>query len=187
MPKNTLRKLLLARRKALTVTEVDTASRAIQERFLASGEFGTSLILALYAPICNEVKTGRVFSAARDAAKTVLYPVVNGESLEFRRVNSPEELQKGAFGIPEPLLTCTVINPRMADFIVIPGVGFDLQGKRIGYGKGFYDKTLHSQEGEGRFVGFCYDFQLVDEILDEPHDVKLDMIITEKRVVYPRD
>jgi 5-formyltetrahydrofolate cyclo-ligase len=187
MPKNTLRQLLLARRKALTVTEVGTASRAIQERFLASGEFGASLILALYAPIHNEVQTDRVLSAALDAAKNVLYPVVNGESLEFRRVSSPGELQKGAFGIFEPPVTCAVVNPGVVDYIVIPGVGFDLHGKRIGYGKGFYDKALHSLEGKGKLVGFCYDFQLVDEIMDEPHDVKLDIIITEKRVVYPRD
>jgi 5-formyltetrahydrofolate cyclo-ligase len=187
MPKNTLRQILLAKRKALTATEVGSASRSIQERFLASGEFGTSQVLALYAPIHNEVETDAVLSVALDAAKTVLYPVVNGESLEFRRVSSHEELQKGAFGIPEPLASCAVISPRMADFIVIPGVGFDLRGKRIGYGKGFYDKALHSLEGTGKFVGFCYDFQLVDEIVHEPHDVKLDLIITEKRVVYPRD
>jgi 5-formyltetrahydrofolate cyclo-ligase len=187
MPKNTLRQILLARRKSLTAAEIGTASRAIQERFLASGEFGSSAILALYVPIHNEVETGRVFSAALDAAKIVLYPVVNGESLEFRRVKSHKELQTGAFGIPEPLASCAVISPRLADFIVIPGVGFDLQGKRIGYGKGFYDKALHSLEGEGKLVGFCYDFQLVDEIVHEPHDVKLDLIITEKRVVYPRD
>jgi 5-formyltetrahydrofolate cyclo-ligase len=76
--------------------------------------------------------------------------------------------------------------PQNADLIVVPGIAFDVMGRRIGYGKGYYDRALHDLEGEGKLVGFCYDFQLVDEIIGEPHDVTMDMIITDKRVVRLR-
>jgi len=62
-----------------------------------------------------------------------------------------------------------------------------LAGKRVGYGKGYYDKTLHFVEGRKKLVGFCYEFQLVEEIKDEPHDVRMDLLVTEKRVMRPRN
>jgi 5-formyltetrahydrofolate cyclo-ligase len=74
-----------------------------------------------------------------------------------------------------------------ADVVVLPGIAFDLKGHRIGYGKGYYDKTLHRLEGQGRLVGLCYDFQLVEMITGEPHDVKMDLIISEKRIVRPEN
>jgi 5-formyltetrahydrofolate cyclo-ligase len=128
-----------------------------------------------------------VFAEALAALKLVLYPAVCGEGLVFRRVLGLKGLQRGAFGISEPASSCEAYDPHEADLFVIPGVAFDLQGKRIGYGKGYYDKTLHSIEGQGKLVGFCHDFQLVENIADEPHDVKMDILITEKRVLRPRD
>ena len=101
--------------------------------------------------------------------------------MEFRRVSGLDELVPGRYGIPEPV--GEVWDPVRADVIVVPGVAFDLSGHRIGYGKGYYDKALHRLEGLGRLVGFCYDFQLVEEIVGEPHDVTMDFIVTELRVV----
>jgi 5-formyltetrahydrofolate cyclo-ligase len=61
-----------------------------------------------------------------------------------------------------------------------------MNGRRIGYGKGYYDRTLHHLEGTGRLIGFSFEFQLVDEIVGEPHDVALDLIITERRMLPVR-
>ena len=187
MPKQRLRQTMLAQRKALAVQEVRAASLMVQKALVSSAEFAGAKVLALYAPIHNEVDTALVFAEAVVSLKTVLYPAVVGEGLVLRRVIEQEGLRKGAFGIPEPEGAADLYDPRQADLIVIPGVVFDLMGKRIGYGKGFYDKTLHFLEGRGKLVGFCYDFQVVDEIVDEPHDVKMDLLITEKRVIRPRD
>lgn len=187
MPKQKLRQIILAKRRALAAPAGRAASLKIQQAFIDSDEFARAKVLALYAPIHNEVDTAGVFAEALAALKTVLYPVVSGEGLAFRRVLDPDGLRRGAFGILEPDSSCEAHDPREADLIVIPGVAFDVKGKRIGYGKGYYDKSLHSLEGGGKLVGFCYDFQLVDEITDEPHDVKMDMLITEKRVIHPRD
>jgi 5-formyltetrahydrofolate cyclo-ligase len=104
----------------------------------------------------------------------------------MRRVSGQGDLVRGAFGIFEPARECPVHPAEEADIIVIPGIAFDTEGRRIGYGKGYYDKALHHLEGKGRLVGFCYDFQLVDRIAGEPHDVLMDMIITERRVIRTR-
>ena len=183
MPKNTLRRLLLAKRKALTASEIEAASRAIQEQFLTSSEYARSRILALYVPIHNEAGTDAIFAAAVNAAKTVLYPAVVGESLEFRRVDHLRDLRRGAFGIPEPLDSCDVIDQCMADLIVIPGVGFDLKGKRVGYGKGFYDKFLSELPKKVEKIGIAFSIQELEEIPRMPHDILLDTIITEKIIL----
>ncbi len=187
MPKQKLRQTILARRRILAASEVGAASLLIQKAFIASAEFTKARVLALYAPIHNEVVTAEVLTEALAAAKTVLYPAVSGDGLRFRRVLVLDQLQKGAFGILEPDASCDAYDPCEADLIVLPGVAFDTKGKRVGYGKGYYDKALHSLEGQGKLIGFCYDFQLVDDIAGEPHDVKMDLLITEKRVVCPRD
>lgn len=177
---------MLDRRKALSAVEADKAALMIQRTFLESQEYRNAHTIALYAAIHKEVGTAVVQYEALASARRVLYPAVRGEKLEFRLVLTPSKLHKGAFGIPEPDDTCEVVDPSNAALIVVPGVAFDMTGKRVGYGKGYYDKTLHHLEGRGVLVGFCYDFQLVEVITGEPHDVTMDFIITDKRVVRPR-
>jgi 5-formyltetrahydrofolate cyclo-ligase len=178
---------MLGHRRALAPTAVRRASRLVQQAFITTEEFVRAKVVALYAAIQNEVETAQVLQVALAWDKVVLFPVVCSNGLEFRRLNDPAALRKGAFAIPEPDATCPPHSAEEADLIVLPGVAFDLCGRRIGYGKGYYDRALHRLEGDGRLVGFCYDFQLVDEIAEEPHDVKMDMIITESRVVRPRN
>jgi len=187
MPKSDLRKQLLARRGALDAPEVVAASRMAQQSLMATQEFVRGTVIALYAPIRNELDTAFVLRHAIACGMTVLLPVVSGAGLIFRRIGSPDSLKRGAFGILEPDESCMEVSPREADVIVVPGIAFDLSGRRIGYGKGFYDRVLHNLEGKGKLIGFCYDFQLLTEIVDEPHDVVMDMIVTEHRVVCPRN
>ena len=181
MPKRTLRSATLAKRRELTAQQVSAHSLAIQLRFLELPEFQRSGLLALYAPIHNEVETSFVAGEALAAGRGVLYPAVSGNDLLFRRVAALDELVPGSYGIPEP--SGEPYPPDEVDLIVVPGVAFDLSGLRVGYGKGYYDRTLHRLEGSGRLVGFCFDFQLVEEIVGEPHDVTMDLIVTEQRVV----
>lgn len=177
---------MLARRRALTETEARSAGQFAQQALIATREFAEARAVALYFPVHNEVDTAEVMREAQASAKTVLFPAVCPGGLEFRQICDPGMLRRGAFSIPEPDAACPVYSPGEADLIVIPGVAFDMSGRRIGYGKGFYDRALHQLEGKGRLVGLCYDFQIVDEIPGEPHDVRMDIIITERRVIRPR-
>jgi 5-formyltetrahydrofolate cyclo-ligase len=178
---------MLARRRALAETEVRSAGLLAQQALIATREFAEARVIGLYAHVHNEVETSELMRAALAAAKIVLFPAVCSGGLEFRRIDDPGLLRRGSFGILEPDAACQVHSPGEADLIVIPGVAFDATGRRIGYGKGYYDRALHQLEGKGRLVGFCYDFQIVGKIPGEPHDVRMDMIITERRVIHPLD
>ncbi|HTY21468.1 MAG TPA: 5-formyltetrahydrofolate cyclo-ligase [Geobacteraceae bacterium] len=186
MPKRSLRQSMLARRKGLTLAEARSASLQVQNTFISTGEFARARVVAIYAPIHNEVDTSEVMYATLASSKVLLLPAVDHDGMVLRRVSGPDDLRKGAFGIPEPTPGCPLHPPEEADLIVVPGIAFDTGGNRIGYGKGYYDRALHQLEGRGRLVGFCYDFQLVERIAGEPHDVLMDMIISERRVIRTR-
>ncbi|MRR05428.1 MAG: 5-formyltetrahydrofolate cyclo-ligase [Deltaproteobacteria bacterium] len=185
MPKRSIRRSMLAQRKSLSPEEVSSASLRIQNTFLGTDNYRSARSILLYSPIHQEVDTELIARCALSSGKKVSFPRVVGEELFFCTVQDPSSLKKGAFGILEPCASGEIFAPEEADVLVVPGVAFDLNGHRIGYGKGYYDKTLHRLEGHGKLVGLCYDFQLIDEILNESHDVKMDLIITEKRIVYP--
>jgi 5-formyltetrahydrofolate cyclo-ligase len=187
MPKRNLRHQMLAQRRAISVAEYRAASLLVQRAFLSTPEFRQARVLALYHAVHNEVATSLVHATALDAGKTVIYPVVTGGSLVFRRVVDDRDLQTGAYGIREPLAVCPEVAIGEVEAVIVPGVAYDLRGQRIGYGKGYYDKVLHQLEGHGRLIGFCFDFQVVEELKGEPHDVQMDVIITDRRVIRPRD
>lgn len=186
MPKRSLRRSMLAHRRSLSEEEFRSTSLLIQRTFLETEEYRRASIIVVYASIHNEVATELIAQSALESGKIVAFPVVVAHGLVFRQVKAESSMKSGAFGIMEPCPDCRVLRPDEVDVFVLPGIAFDLKGDRIGYGKGFYDKTLHRMEEQGKLVGLCYDFQLVDEIVGEPHDVKMDLIITEKRVVRPR-
>ena len=94
-------------------------------------------------------------------------------------------LQGGAFGILEPRPTGIEHQADEADLIVVPGVAFDLSGHRIGYGKGYYDRFLKHPERKTHLVGLCHDFQLIDgSIPIDRHDIQMDIIVTDRRIIY---
>jgi 5-formyltetrahydrofolate cyclo-ligase len=141
--------------------------------------------LAVYAACRGEVATEDLIRRGLAEGKAVLLPRVEHHGLVFKQIREDSELSIGAFGIREPVPGGRSWPPGEVDVFVIPGVAFDMAGRRIGYGKGYYDQALHELEGSGKLVGFCYEFQLVDEIAGEPHDVAMDLIITEERIVVP--
>jgi 5-formyltetrahydrofolate cyclo-ligase len=185
MPKRTLRRSMLAHRKSLSPEEFRSASLLIQNTLLETENFKRAGSVVVYSPIHYEVDTALIVSSALACSKKVAFPVVVGHKLIFREVSDVSALAKGAFGILEPSATGPLFDVEDADMLIVPGVAFDLNGHRLGFGKGYYDKTIHRLEGHGKLVGLCYDFQLVDEILCESHDIKMDLIITDKRVVCP--
>lgn len=181
MPKRSIREDMLARRQHLAVATCLGRSLAAQERLLAAPEFAGAAVVALYCPIRNEVFTEELFAIARQLGKTVAYPRVRGEQLDFVEVNERQELVPGAFGILEPDGGRIVPLPDL-DLIVVPGLAFDFMGYRLGYGKGYYDRILHGG-APGVLAGFCFDFQLVDTLPMEIHDVRMDLVVTDERTL----
>jgi len=183
MPKNALRRNLLERRRSVSATERALMDLHAQKMCLECQEFVSARVVALYSPVHHEVETAQLFSEAIADGKVVLFPAVTSGVLDFRRVKEKAELVPGKYGILEPSPCCESFRPDFIDFLIIPGVAFDLCCRRIGYGKGYYDKALHGLEGKGRLAGFCYDFQIVGEIPAAPHDIEMDLVITDRRVI----
>lgn len=171
----------------LSPAELRERGQLAQQRLIHSAEFAAAGVVALYAPIRNEVDTDDLFQVALLAGKKVIYPAVSGKILVFRQINGNTDLQQGSFGIREPKESCPHIDPVEADLIVVPGVAFDVSGRRVGYGQGYYDRALHHLEHSGKLVGICFEFQLVPEIVAEPHDVLMDRVVTERQLIRCRN
>lgn len=186
MPKKNLRETMLSHRRALSLESWTSRSNDVQQRLLESSLFARAGNIALYAPVNREVDTARIFKAAMTAGMSVLFPAVSRDTLLFREVTGAADLTPGVYGIAEPREDCPERRPEEIDLIIVPGAAFDRNGQRLGYGKGYYDRTLHRLERTGRLAGFAFDFQLVDNIVAEPHDVALDLIITEQQILSVR-
>ncbi len=182
MPKPTIRQALLHQRRHLSVDTCLTDSLCIQQRLLELPEFSSAGSLALYSPVLNEVFTQEVFAVARTHGKRVAYPRVLAGAIEFVAVEDQGELVSGTFGIPEPQGSVT-LEVAQLDLLVVPGVAFDGEGYRLGYGKGFYDRALQGHNRPRCLVGLCFEFQLLPVLPAEIHDVRMDLVLTEVRTI----
>lgn len=149
---------------------------------MCSDFFREARCLALYSAIHNEVSTDEILGQALDRGKSLVFPRVSGEDLEFVLIESPSELVSGAFGVKEPK-SCNLVPVEKLDLIVVPGVVFDQRGHRLGYGRGYYDRALAKCQSHCMKVGFAYDFQLVEELPATDYDETLSMLFTESQTL----
>lgn len=118
-------------------------------------------------------------------------PVITGKGAEKKITpyyikNLESDLVKGNFGILEPdILRAEAARPTDISLAIVPGVAFDLNRHRIGFGKGFYDRFLPELSPDAAKIGLAYELQLVDFIEADEYDIRLDMVITEKRIIGP--
>ena len=185
--KEQLRKRLLEARRRMSFEDVYRASSRIQKRFVESPYFSRARRVALYSSFANEPLTDEIFIRAAKLGKEVFYPrVIKGmKHLEFHRVISMDELAPGSYEILEPAQKDTAQDPASFDLIAVPGVAFDRNGARIGYGKGYYDRAL--TEARCPIVALAYEFQVIGGMIPaEGHDVNVTAIFTEKRTITAR-
>jgi 5-formyltetrahydrofolate cyclo-ligase len=160
-------------------------SAAAQGQLLSLPIFQQAGVLALYSPVRNEVETAGLLNAALAAGKTVCYPCVTGDDLNFYPVHGPADLHPGCFGIREPEVKMGRIDPATLDFLLVPGVAFDRSGYRLGYGRGYFDRFLTVNRLAAVTVGFCFDFQIVEKLPSEAHDQSVALLVSEKRIYSP--
>lgn len=184
MPKHAIRKRILAQRHGLDQERWQHSSRSAQLNLLGLAEYAGASCVALYMAVRGEVDTSLILRRCRDDGKRVLLPAVCGSEMVFRLLDAGEELRPGCYGIPEPCPTGPDHDASTADLIVVPGVAFDRAGHRIGHGRGYYDRFLDHRGRKGHLVGFCHDFQLLDEPIPvEGHDIRMELIVTDRRVI----
>ncbi|MCK4509003.1 MAG: 5-formyltetrahydrofolate cyclo-ligase [Desulfuromonadales bacterium] len=182
MPKRSIRTRFLAERRSRPLESCISSSAEIQLRFLQSELFHRAECLALYSAIHNEVLTETVSARAFELGKTLVYPRIKDDDLEFVEVLSLADLTRGAFGVLEPQGDRLRAVEEL-DLVVVPGVAFDQSGHRLGYGRGFYDRTLSACRADCAKVGLAYDSQLLDTLPVAEHDQKLSVLMTESRTL----
>ena len=189
--KKEIRALALARRKRIAPWEKAAKDRAIREKLSGLGIFRDARTVLFYASFRDEADTIGLIEESIAAGKQALLPKVEGPELKLYRVKGVFGLPKGFMGIPEPTgdeaETRADINE--ADLVIVPGVAFDPSGGRLGYGKGYYDKLLARREKKKNkkipLVALAYEAQIYEGGLPvEEHDVRMDFIITEKKIYH---
>ena len=184
--KGKIRKEINGMRDNTPDSELNERSERIKENLFRASEFVNAKTILFYVSTRSEVRTEQMIKDSLKLGKKVAVPSTDLEKhmlCSFELKDFEKELAPGAFGIPEPKKgVCNEIPIEEIDLITIPGTAFDRKGDRIGYGKGFYDKLLSSMK-DVTTIGLAYDFQIVPQIPEEEHDVKVDMIVTENEII----
>jgi 5-formyltetrahydrofolate cyclo-ligase len=153
-------------------------SKDVQSRVLKSAKFESSLSLGAYFAFGSEVRTDAIIDEALRLGKKVSLPKVEGEMIRFYEFSDRKNLVSGKFGIMEPQSSKEITD---IDLIIVPGVAFDKEGYRLGYGKAYYDKYLSNISAYS--IGLAYSFQVTDGFHRDPHDRKVDALATEKSLI----
>jgi len=195
--KKTLREILIKRRDSIEKEEREFKERRIRERFFGLKYFKEAETILFYASFRSEVDTLRCIEHALKIGKRVALPVIDRahKRLKLYEIKDTSELETNSIGIPEPVATRTRgVKLDELDLIIIPGIGFDLSGNRLGYGAGYYDRLLAYRKknrtdfrGHIPAIALAFEEQIVDGIPSESHDIKVDIIVTDKRTIFCKD
>lgn len=163
---------------------------AIEKRLFALEEFKRAKSLLAYVSFRSEVDTTRFLQDVINSGKKLVLPVVDSRHrvLKLYEVKDTSDLEYGYMGILEPgVREDREVTLSDIDLVIVPGAGFDLKGNRLGYGGGYYDKLLstnpQSRATNPFLIALAFEEQVSEEIPSEPHDIRVDMIITDKRLV----
>lgn len=181
--KSQLRKQFLTKRGAIAPSVIAEKSKKIVKQSISSKAFKTAQTISCYYPFRNEVDL--LFLLSFSNKKVIAFPrVVKGtEKLDFYLIKSPNDFEKGVFGLMEPKLSLPKIEIEVIDLFLVPGVAFTRSGGRLGYGGGYYDETLKYKKPGSLAFGICFDIQLTESIPLEEWDIKMDFIITESAII----
>ncbi len=180
--KNPLRQQLLERVQKIAAPQRAQFSARACELLRNQPIWQNAKSILFYAPLPIEVDIWPLVSEALTAGKIVALPGFEAEESSYvaRQIENLEtDFERGQFGIREPKPDCREVLLNRLDLTLVPGVGFDFTGRRLGRGKGFYDRLLAQISGTTCGVGF--DEQIVETIPTEPHDVHLNCILTPTR------
>lgn len=183
--KNKIREEVKEKLSRITTSDKDFADSLICEAIANLTEVKNADVIALYAAIENEVNLSRVTMEFIKLKKRLCFPrALNNRSdlpeYEMVEITDLSDLKIGRYGIPEPKLKCRIMEKSKIDLWLVPGVAFAPNGIRLGRGKGVYDRLL--KDAVGKKIGILYQTQLQNSLPSEQHDIKMNMLITEKGV-----
>lgn len=175
MDKKALRQKIREQKRAMTQQQIDEASQRLTALFLATPQYQEAKTIYGYLPYNQEVRTYALLEQALADGKRVAVPKVYGDEMEFIYLSDLAAVEKGYSGIPEPIADEPIAHDPTA-LVLMPGLAFDRQGHRIGYGGGYYDKYLSREPGHPT-IALCYEFQLLPQIDTEEFDIPVDCVL----------
>lgn len=175
MDKKTLRTEIRAKKRAMTAQEIEEKSAALAKAFYETAEYKNAKTIYGYLPYNQEVRTTQMLAHALADGKQVAVPKVYGDEMKFILLSDLNQVAKGYAGIPEPIADGPVAADPTA-LVLMPGLAFDPEGHRLGYGGGFYDKFL-AAEPDHPTLALCYDFQMLPHLDTESYDIPVDRVL----------
>ena len=175
MNKKELRACIRAQKRAMTEAQIVEKSNRLGELFLASDAYKNAKTIYGYLPYNQEVRTVAMLEQALRDGKRVAVPKCYGDEMRFIFMDDLSMVEKGYANIPEPIADEPIADDETA-LVLMPGLAFDPQGHRIGYGGGFYDKFL-AKEPNHPTLALCYDFQMVEHLETEEFDIPVDTVL----------
>jgi len=172
-------------REALSVDEKSRFENEILERVLELAEIKSAKTVLCYISTAIEVDTKKLIEKLLDFGKTVAVPkCIDGtRDMKFHIISSLEQTEKGMFGVFEPNVEkCEKLRDFRSCACIIPGLMFDSEGYRLGYGKGYYDRFLSKFSGVK--IGVCFEKCFIEKLPHGFYDVAADVVVTEERALY---
>lgn len=178
MDKKALRSQIKEQKRQMTAHQIESASQRLTELFVATEQYRQAKTVYGYLPYNQEVRTTGLLQHALQEGKRVAVPKIYGDEMRFIYLDDLSLVEKSSFGIPEPIADEPVADDPTA-LVLMPGLAFTKRGDRMGYGGGYYDKFL-ANEPHHPTVALCYDFQIVDRIPTDDHDIPVDIVLSAK-------
>jgi 5-formyltetrahydrofolate cyclo-ligase len=183
--KRKIRSGIQKKRDSLSKSLRQEKSHLIASRFIGLRQYKMSSHILAYYPFRSEIDTRIIIREAIGQGKKIALPRVGKKGLELFYINNLEkDLEPGSYDIMEPIPSrCESAELSRIDLVIVPGVGFDREHNRLGYGGGFYDRLLTAISGNVPRIALSFDLQIVDKIPVSEHDLKIDILITETLII----
>ncbi|MBP1890091.1 5-formyltetrahydrofolate cyclo-ligase [Clostridium moniliforme] len=181
--KKEIRKSIIGKRNKIKNKDKTSMDNKIIESFKKEDSYKKARGIFIYIGFGSEINTKVIIEDALKKGKEVYVPKVKGKEMLLIKIDSLENLVTSSYGILEPIGDNNNFDVDKLDLLVMPGVAFDNSGNRIGYGGGYYDRFLEKNKTNAEKIALAYEFQILNSINNEKHDVKVDKIITEERII----
>ncbi len=187
--KDSIRARMKAKRRALPPDLASELSTGVASNLESWVSYQEARSIMFYVSFAGEVSTGPLMERAIAAGKTVSVPKIHviGRRMSAHIVKDPAtHLERGAYGISVPVESAPEIDPGLLDMVIVPGLAFDPQGHRVGFGGGYYDRFLSRVREDCISVALAYGFQVVPSIPGEEYDLPVRYLITENGIMACR-
>lgn len=174
MNKSLLRREIRQKKQALAPWQIERASLDLTEQFCSHPLYKEARTIFAYLSYNQEVRTDLLIRRAWKSGKTVAVPKIIDGEMVFLRLEEGDPIAEGYKGIPEPVKEIPLSDPTA--LVLLPGLAFDLQGHRLGYGGGFYDRFLAQEQHPT--IALCFDFQIYDHLDCQEHDIPAQVVLS---------